>query len=84
MTLEGKIVLSIGVCSPDSIVFEQASTEDAIEKKRKLDELHLRKIELADEVFVLNVDGYIGKSTRREIDHAERTGTPVRYLENDG
>jgi hypothetical protein len=50
--------------------------------KTALDELHKRKIELADEVLVLNVGGYIGKSTRSEIDHAERLGKPVRYLES--
>ena len=49
--------------------------------KEALDELHLRKIDLADEVFVLNVNGYIGESTRAEIDYAEATGKPVSYLE---
>lgn len=46
-----------------------------------LDELHLRKIDLADEVFVVNVGGYIGDGTRREIAYAEKTGKPVHYLE---
>jgi nucleoside 2-deoxyribosyltransferase len=48
----------------------------------KLDELHLRKIDLADYVFVLNIDGYIGESTRREIEYANATGKPVVYLED--
>jgi hypothetical protein len=51
------------------------------EQKVQLDELHKRKIDLADEVFVLNVDGYIGDSTRSEIEYAEKHGVPVRYLE---
>jgi len=51
--------------------------------KEIVDEVHLRKIDLADEVFVLNVDGYIGESTRNEIEYAEKTNTPVRYLEVD-
>lgn len=51
------------------------------EQKVALDELHKRKIDLADEVLVLNVGGYIGESTRGEIEHAELTGKPVRYLE---
>lgn len=46
-----------------------------------LDELHLRKIDLADEVFVLNVGFYIGQSTRNEINYAESIGKPVEYLE---
>ena len=45
------------------------------------DKLHLRKIDLADEVFVVNVGGYIGESTRREIDYAQSLGKPVKYLE---
>ena len=44
------------------------------------DELHLRKIDLADEVLVLNVNGYVGNSTKREIAYAEATGKPVSYL----
>jgi len=73
-TLAGKIVLTVGMspsgdCRPD---------EDT---KVKLDALHFRKIELADSVLVLNVGGYIGQSTRNEIEHAVRMGKPVRYLE---
>ena len=43
--------------------------------------MHLRKIDLADEIFVINVGGYIGESTRREITYAEKTGKKVNYLE---
>ena len=46
-----------------------------------LDRLHFAKIDLADEVLVLNVDGYIGASTRIEIDYCREIGKPVRYLE---
>jgi hypothetical protein len=46
-----------------------------------LDELHLRKIDLADEIFVLNVDGYVGESTRREIEYAKQQGKQIRWLE---
>lgn len=49
--------------------------------KNVLDELHLRKIDLADEVFVINKDGYIGESTRREIEYAKDKGKPVNYME---
>jgi len=51
--------------------------------KEAIDELHKRKIDLADEVFVLNIDGYIGESTSSEIAYAEKTGKPVKYLEPD-
>lgn len=46
-----------------------------------LDELHLRKIDLADEVFVINVGGYIGDRTKIEIAYANRQRKPVNYLE---
>jgi len=45
-----------------------------------LDELHLRKIDLSDEVHVVNVGGYYGDSTRKEIAYAESQGKPVRFL----
>lgn len=47
----------------------------------KMDELHKRKIDLADEIFVVNVGGYIGSSTRSEIEYAEAHGKSVKYLE---
>ena len=49
-----------------------------------LDELHLRKIDLADEVYVQNVGGYIGDSTANEIAYATSKGKPIRYLEPIG
>lgn len=49
--------------------------------KEMLDDMHLRKIDLADEIFVINVGGYIGESTRREITYAKKTGKKVNYLE---
>ena len=49
--------------------------------KEMLDDMHLRKIDMADEIFVINVGGYIGSSTRGEIEYARKTGKVVRYLE---
>ena len=46
--------------------------------------MHKRKIDMADEIFVVNVGGYIGESTRSEIDYATANGKPVRYLEPEG
>lgn len=54
---------------------------EAANCKEILGELHWRKIDLCDEVLVLNVGGYIGESTRGEIEYAKRIGKPVRYLE---
>ena len=59
----------------------QAEAEGLAEK---MDELHLRKIDLADEVFILNVGGYIGESTRNEIEYAKKLGKKIKYLEPQG
>lgn len=47
-----------------------------------MDDMHKRKIDMADEIFVINVGGYIGDSTRSEIDYAIKHGKNVRYLED--
>jgi hypothetical protein len=75
-TLLGKIVLTIG-CNTKDI----ARSQELKHHKPMLDELHLRKIDLADEIFVLNVGGYIGESTTREIEYAKAHNKPIRYLE---
>ena len=51
--------------------------------ERRLDDLHLRKIDLSEYIFVINPGGYIGASTRAEIDYATATGKLVGYLEDD-
>jgi hypothetical protein len=74
-TLKGHIVLSVGL-------FGHADKEPMSEEtKTMLDELHKRKIDLADEVLILNVGGYIGRSTRSEIAYAQKHGKVVRYYE---
>lgn len=85
LTVAGHIVLSIGCdLRSDHELWEDLDPETLQELKDRLDELHKRKIDLADEVLVLNVGGYIGDSTRSEIEYAEKIGRPVRYLEADG
>jgi hypothetical protein len=79
LTRNGLIVLSI------EVVTTQAREDDPQhvhpQLKAELDELHKRKIDLADWVMVLNVGGYIGESTRSEVEYAERAGKPISYLE---
>jgi hypothetical protein len=76
ITLAGHIVISVGL-------FGHADAELlTAEVKEMLDELHFRKIDLSDEIFVINVGGYIGKSTNREIAYAVATGKKVVFLEN--
>jgi hypothetical protein len=77
-TLEGYIVLSVGVCKHAEDHGGEALGQDVADK---LDELHLRKIDLADQVMILNVGGYIGESTRKELEYAKSKGKPVLFLE---
>lgn len=51
------------------------------ERKAALDALHLRKIDLADRVLVVNPGGYVGESTSREIAYARATGKPVSFTD---
>jgi hypothetical protein len=77
-TLAGRIVLSIGcnTKSDDDLV-----KAGVVINKDALDTLHLHKIDLCDEVLVLNVGDYIGVSTKREVEYAQRLGKRVRWLE---
>jgi len=75
-TLLGNVVLTVG-CDTKSDDQLQLSPES----KARLDELHKQKIALADEIFILNVNGYIGESTQSEIEFAKRAGKTIRYLE---
>lgn len=84
-TLAGRIVLSIGAASGTDDEHFGNLPRDAYDRiKMQLDELHLRKIDLADEVLILNRDGYIGESTRRELAYAIALGKPIRWLEPPG
>jgi hypothetical protein len=74
LTFAGVIVVAPG---------EAGESEGVVapEQKAVLDDLHLRKIDLADRVLVVNPGGYVGDSTRREIAYAHATGTPVSYTD---
>ena len=83
LTLEGYIVISVGLFghSGDNEVWENMDEGMLTKTKEMLDDMHKRKIDLADEIFVINVGGYIGESTRSEIEYAKATGKEVQYLE---
>jgi hypothetical protein len=78
LTLEGNIVISVGL-------FGHSGDEEVWSENIKpmLDDMHLRKIDLADEIFVINPGAYIGASTRREIEYSKRTSKEVRFLVPD-
>jgi hypothetical protein len=77
LTLEGNIVISVGLFGHSGD--EEVWSDDT---KAMLDDMHKRKIDLADEIFVVNRGGYIGQSTQSEIEYAIETKKTVRYLES--
>ena len=83
LTLAGNIVISVGLFghSGDNEVWENMDEGTLTRTKEMLDDMHKSKIDMADEIFVINVGGYIGSSTRSEIDYAKAAGKPVHYLE---
>ena len=78
LTLEGNIVISVGLFghSGDDEVWTEGT-------KEMLDDMHKRKIDMADSIYVINVGGYIGESTRSEIEYAESIGKEILYLEDN-
>ncbi len=77
LTLEGNIVISVGLFGHSGD--EEVWTEGI---KEMLDDMHKRKIDMADGIYVINVGGYIGQSTRSEIDYARSQGKTIDYLES--
>jgi len=78
LTLQGNIVISVGLFGHADGDYQTILTKEI---KVMLDDMHKRKIDLADEIFVINVNGYIGDSTKDEIQYAENTGKIIKYLE---
>ena len=76
LTLAGNIVISVGLFghSGDDEVWTEGT-------KEMLDDMHKRKIDMADSIYVINPGGYIGQSTRSEIKYAKANGKQVNYLE---
>ena len=84
LSLKGNIVISVGLFghSGDFEVWENMDEGTLIKTKEMLDDMHKRKIDMSDEIFVINVNGYIGDSTKSEIEYAIKTGKKVNYLED--
>lgn len=74
LTLEGNVVISVGC-------FGHAGDKITDEQKLLLDDIHRQKIDMADEVYVINKDGYIGSSTKVEIQYAQSLGKTITYYE---
>ncbi len=76
LTLQGNIVISVGFFGHSG---DNEVLDDGV--KEMLDDMHKRKIDMANEIFVINKNGYIGSSTKSEISYAKSTGKIVRFLE---
>ena len=76
LTLKGNIVLNLGI-------FFKSETNSKIDEKtmQMLSNMHMQKIDMCDEIFVVNVNGYIGQSTKKEIEYAKKLGKKISYLE---
>lgn len=83
LTLKGNIVISVGLFghSGDNEVWENMDEGTRTKTKEMLDDMHKRKIDLSDEIYVINVGGYIGESTKSEIEYAKSTNKKINYLE---
>ena len=76
LSLQGNIVISVGLFGHSG---DKEVWQDGV--KEMLDDMHKRKIDMADSIYVINVGGYIGSSTRSEIEYAIAHGKIVEYLE---
>ena len=83
LTLQGNIVISVGLFghSGDQEVWENMDEGTFTKTKEMLDDMHKRKIDMADEIFVINPNGYIGESTWSEICYAFMTGKTIDAIE---
>ena len=82
-TMAGRVVLSVGFYMHATGNKHGESVGATDKQKLALDVLHKKKIDLCDEVLVLNVGGYIGDSTRSEVRYAKLMRRPIRWLEPD-
>jgi len=77
LTLQGNIVISVSMFGH---VDKEPLTQD---EKITLDAIHKGKIDIANEIFVINVNGYIGESTKKEIEYADSKGKKIRFLTDE-
>jgi hypothetical protein len=82
LTMQGCVVISLGMFTlPD--LPDHDWTSHGSDLKARLGRVHLQKIRMADEVYIVDPGRYVGESTRREIAYAQSLGKPVRYLSRE-
>lgn len=77
--MKGNIVISVGLFGHADGEYESVITPEI---KEMLDDMHKRRIDMSDEIFVINKNGYIGESTKSEVEYAMKTGKSINYLEH--
>lgn len=77
LTLEGNIVITVGMFGHADNKYNTVITDEI---KKMLDDMHRRRIDISDFIYVINKDGYIGENTKSEIEYAESLGKCVRYM----
>ena len=77
LTLSGYIVIPLAIYS------QYDETELTDEQKQMLIEMQYRKIDISDEIYVINKYGYIGSDTMKEIEYAESRHRRIRYMEDN-
>lgn len=84
LSLQGRIVIGLGMLGhadePRGARFLTSDADESTPEKQGLDQLHFRKIDLSDGIYVVNVGGYVGSSTKREIAYAEAHGKTVEWM----
>lgn len=73
LTLKRNIVLTLGL-------FGHSGEPEAWKYKNMLDDMHKAKIDLSDAIFIININGYIGESTKAEIEYAKKCNKKIKYL----
>ena len=78
LSLAGNIVISVGMFghSGDDEVWNEGV-------KEMLDDMHKAKIDMADGIYIVDVNGYVGSSTKSEIEYAKASGKSISYLSQD-
>jgi hypothetical protein len=84
LTMKGRIVIGLGCFGhadfPAGAKFLTSDGDENTPEKQHLDAMHFRKIDISDEIYVVNPGGYVGSSTRREIEYAKSQGKAVRWM----
>ena len=86
LTLEKKIVISVGLFghSGDEEVWENIDEGTMTKTKEMLDDMHKRKIDMSDAIMVIDIDGYIGESTKKEMEYAKNQGKSIFFYSDLG